>query len=187
MPTIPSVMLNFITGLASNNLRFPGQYFLIEDGLNYNWYRHYDPTVGRYVQPDPLGFTNGPSIYLYSNGDPVSSFDQSGLASCIYSIGAHTLTCTSNSGEILSVLGPNKVWSGVGTCANNVSCEDDKYYGPIPPGNYNMNRDDRLGHNGFWRLERLRKDSSVAMLPWNKRCGFEFHPGGTIVGLHNGG
>ena len=39
--------VNFITGRASNNLRFPGQYFLIEDGLNYNGYRHYDPTVGR--------------------------------------------------------------------------------------------------------------------------------------------
>jgi RHS repeat-associated protein len=35
-------------------LRFPGQYFLMEDGLHYNWYRHYDPTIGRYIQPDPL-------------------------------------------------------------------------------------------------------------------------------------
>jgi RHS repeat-associated protein len=43
-----------ITGSAINNLRFPGQYFLMEDGLHYNWYRHYDPTIGRYIQPDPL-------------------------------------------------------------------------------------------------------------------------------------
>jgi RHS repeat-associated protein len=43
-----------ITGPASNNLRFPGQYFLIEDGLHYNWYRHYDPTLGRYLQADPI-------------------------------------------------------------------------------------------------------------------------------------
>jgi RHS repeat-associated protein len=42
-----------ITGSASNNMRFPGQYFLIEDGLHYNWYRQYDPIVGRYTQPDP--------------------------------------------------------------------------------------------------------------------------------------
>jgi RHS repeat-associated protein len=45
---------NSITGPATNNLRFPGQYFLMEDGLHYNWYRHYDPTIGRYTQPDPL-------------------------------------------------------------------------------------------------------------------------------------
>jgi RHS repeat-associated protein len=43
-----------ITGSASNNLRFPGQYYLVESGLHYNWHRHYDPTLGRYTQPDPL-------------------------------------------------------------------------------------------------------------------------------------
>jgi RHS repeat-associated protein len=43
-----------ITGTASNNLRFPGQYFLIEAGLHYNWHRHYDPTLGRFLRPDPI-------------------------------------------------------------------------------------------------------------------------------------
>jgi RHS repeat-associated protein len=43
-----------ITGSATLNLRFPGQYFLIESGLAYNWHRHYDPSLGRYTQPDPI-------------------------------------------------------------------------------------------------------------------------------------
>lgn len=43
-----------ITGTATNNLRFPGQYFLVESGLHYNWHRHYDPTLGRYIQADPV-------------------------------------------------------------------------------------------------------------------------------------
>ncbi|MEW6643057.1 MAG: RHS repeat-associated core domain-containing protein [Pseudomonadota bacterium] len=43
-----------ISGTATNNLRFPGQYFLMEVGLHYNWHRHYDPTLGRYTQPDPV-------------------------------------------------------------------------------------------------------------------------------------
>jgi RHS repeat-associated protein len=43
-----------IYGSATNNTRFPGQYFLLEAGLHYNWHRHYDPTLGRYIQPDPL-------------------------------------------------------------------------------------------------------------------------------------
>jgi RHS repeat-associated protein len=47
-----------ISGTAANNLRFPGQYFLIEDGLHYNWHRHYDPTIGRYLQADPISRSN---------------------------------------------------------------------------------------------------------------------------------
>jgi RHS repeat-associated protein len=67
-----------ITGSASNNMRFPGQYFLIEDGLHYNWYRHYDPTIGRYVQPDPLGLVDGSAIYAYTKSAPISNVDPEG-------------------------------------------------------------------------------------------------------------
>ena len=68
-----------IGGLATNNLRFPGQYFLIEDGLHYNWYRDYDPSIGRYTQPDPLGFIDGPSLYAYARSAPMTYVDPQGL------------------------------------------------------------------------------------------------------------
>jgi RHS repeat-associated protein len=68
-----------ISGTAGSNLRFPGQYFLIEDGLHYNWYRHYDPTLGRYLQPDPLGFVDGPSVYSYVHDSPIGLADPDGL------------------------------------------------------------------------------------------------------------
>ncbi len=42
--TNPSVM----------NLQFPGQYYQMEIALDNNWHRQYDPTLGRYLQPDPL-------------------------------------------------------------------------------------------------------------------------------------
>jgi RHS repeat-associated protein len=69
-----------ITGTASNNLRFPGQYFLVESGLHYNWHRHYDPTTGRYLQPDPLEFIDGPSVYAYAKSAPTMNVDSMGLA-----------------------------------------------------------------------------------------------------------
>ncbi|HNP64290.1 MAG TPA: RHS repeat-associated core domain-containing protein, partial [Woeseiaceae bacterium] len=34
------------------NLRFPGQYFDVETGLHYNYYRTYDPSTGRYLESD---------------------------------------------------------------------------------------------------------------------------------------
>ena len=44
------------------NLRFPGQWFQLEAGLNQNWMRDYDPTTGRYLQADPLGLVDGSSV-----------------------------------------------------------------------------------------------------------------------------
>ncbi|WP_148715527.1 RHS repeat-associated core domain-containing protein [Chitinolyticbacter meiyuanensis] len=32
------------------NLRFPGQYFDKESGRHYNYFRDYDPRIGRYIQ-----------------------------------------------------------------------------------------------------------------------------------------
>ncbi|WP_414475405.1 RHS repeat-associated core domain-containing protein [Microvirga sp. M2] len=49
-----------IVGPASLDLRFPGQWFQLETGLAYNWHRHYDPTTGRYITPDPLGLHRDP-------------------------------------------------------------------------------------------------------------------------------
>jgi RHS repeat-associated protein len=67
-----------ITGTASLDARLPGQWFQAETGLHYNWHRQYDPTVGRYTQPDPLGFVDGPSVYGYARGRPATSVDRDG-------------------------------------------------------------------------------------------------------------
>ena len=70
-----------ITGSATLNARFPGQWFQVEAGLHYNWHRHYDPTLGRYTQPDPLGFVDGPSVYAYAGSSPMLFIDRDGLQS----------------------------------------------------------------------------------------------------------
>ncbi|MFC1504927.1 RHS repeat-associated core domain-containing protein [Thermodesulfobacteriota bacterium] len=34
--------------------RLAGQYFDAETGLHYNYHRYYDPSIGRYLRPDPI-------------------------------------------------------------------------------------------------------------------------------------
>jgi RHS repeat-associated protein len=41
-------------GTFTYNLRYPGQYFDSETGLSQNYFRDFDPQVGRYVESDPL-------------------------------------------------------------------------------------------------------------------------------------
>ncbi len=68
-----------LSGSVALNLRFPGQVFQIETGLAYNWHRHYDIVTGRYTQPDPLRFVDGPSIYAYAGNSPFMYVDRDGL------------------------------------------------------------------------------------------------------------
>lgn len=62
-----------------NPLRFPGQYYDEETGLHYNWHRYYDPEIGRYISPDPLGLTDGTNPYAYAQNNPVHYVDPTGL------------------------------------------------------------------------------------------------------------
>lgn len=60
-------------------LRFPGQYYDAETGMHYNYFRDYDPTIGRYVQGDPIGLGGGLNIYGYVGANPIAIRDPRGL------------------------------------------------------------------------------------------------------------
>jgi RHS repeat-associated protein len=83
------------------NIRYPGQYYDQETGTYYNYYRDYDPGLGRYIQSDPIGVRKDFSdpqmqvairmgiplesggginhLYGYVNQNPLSFVDPFGL------------------------------------------------------------------------------------------------------------
>ncbi|WP_433885598.1 RHS repeat-associated core domain-containing protein [Pseudomonas vranovensis] len=52
--------------LEEQNLRFQGQYLDRESGLHYNTFRFYDPDIGRFTTPDPIGLLGGINLYQYA-------------------------------------------------------------------------------------------------------------------------
>ena len=66
-------------GTFEYNLRFPGQQYDAVVGLHYNYFRDYDPAVGRYVESDPIGLHGGYNTYAYTFGNPVMLLDAAGL------------------------------------------------------------------------------------------------------------
>jgi len=62
------------------NLRFPGQYYDAESGLNHNGWRDYNASTGSYPESDPIGLGGGQlSTYAYVGGHPTLGVDPLGL------------------------------------------------------------------------------------------------------------
>jgi len=71
-------------------VRFPGQYFDAEMDLVENWNRYYNPSIGRYSQPEPLLRqpryiaamalrSHSVPSYSYALHNPIRFFDRNGL------------------------------------------------------------------------------------------------------------
>ena len=60
--------------------QYTGQTWIPELGLYHYKARFYSPTLGRFLQTDPIGYGDGMNVYNYVGGDPVNFTDPLGLA-----------------------------------------------------------------------------------------------------------
>jgi RHS repeat-associated protein len=67
-------------GNGVSRFHYTGQLWLGDGDLHYYKARVYDAKLGRFLQPDPIGFGGGMNLYAYVNGDPVNLTDPLGLA-----------------------------------------------------------------------------------------------------------
>jgi RHS repeat-associated protein len=67
------------TGSIISPYRFTGREWDSETGLYYYRARYYDPTIGRFISEDPIGFTGIGNFYAYVRNNPINLTDPMGL------------------------------------------------------------------------------------------------------------
>lgn len=72
------------TGVTTDPFGYKGQggyYHDSETGFLLLTHRYYDPSSGRFLNRDPIGYQGGVNVYAYVNNSPITRADPSGLAS----------------------------------------------------------------------------------------------------------